>query len=261
MYPALWIAKTGLDAQQVRMSTISHNLANINTTGFKRGRAIFEDLLYQNVRQAGGDTSEETILPTGINLGTGVRVVATEKLFTQGGLEQTERPLDMAIRGRGFLEILLPDGTTAYTRDGTFQLDDQGRMVTSSGYEVQPGIVIPENAQSVTVGNDGGVSVLLPGQPQPSQLGSLQLSLFINPAGLQPMGENLFLETAASGSPQTGTPGIDGRGTLIQGSLESSNVNAVEELVNMIETQRAYEMNSRAISTTDDMLAYVNNNL
>ncbi len=261
MYEALWIAKTGLDAQQVRMSTISHNLANINTTGFKRGRAIFEDLLYQNVRQAGGDTSEESIMPTGMNLGTGVRVVATEKLFTQGGLEQTERPLDVAIRGRGFLEILLPDGTTAYTRDGTFQLDDQGRLVTSSGYEVQPGIVVPENTQSLTIGSDGTVSALLPGQAVPTQLGSLQLSLFINPSGLQPKGENLYLETAASGSPQTGTPGIDGRGTMIQGSLESSNVNAVEELVNMIETQRAYEMNSRAISTTDDMLAYVNNQL
>ncbi len=167
MYEALWIAKTGLDAQQVRMSTISHNLANINTTGFKRGRAIFEDLLYQNVRQAGGDTSEESIMPTGMNLGTGVRVVATEKLFTQGGLEQTERPLDVAIRGRGFLEILLPDGTTAYTRDGTFQLDDQGRLVTSSGYEVQPGIVVPENTQSLTIGSDGTVSALLPGQAVP----------------------------------------------------------------------------------------------
>ncbi len=261
MNPALWIGKTGLDAQQTRMAVISNNLANVSTAGFKRGRAVFEDLLYQNVRQVGAQSSQDTQLPSGLMLGTGVRTVATEKLFTQGNIVQTENPLDMAIQGRGFFQILLPDGSLGYTRDGSFQVDSQGQIVNASGYVLQPGINIPENAISVTIGSDGIISALTPGATAPTTLGNLQLADFVNPVGLQPMGDNLFLESAASGSPQTGTPGQNGIGTLVQGSIESSNVNVVEELVNMIEAQRAYEMNSKAISTTDQMLAYVSNNL
>jgi flagellar basal-body rod protein FlgG len=261
MNEALWIAKTGLDAQQTRMATISNNLANASTTGFKRGRAVFEDLLYQNLRQVGAQSSQDTQLPSGLMLGTGVRVVATEKLFTQGSLAQTENPLDVAIEGRGFLQVLLPDGTLAYTRDGSMQRDSQGQMVTASGYVMQPAITLPADAQSVNIGSDGTVSVVVPGSAAPTQVGSLQLADFINPTGLQPIGKNLFLESAASGSPQTGNPGLNGLGTLTQGYVEGSNVNVVEELVSMIETQRAYEMNSKAISTSDQMLAYVSNNL
>jgi flagellar basal-body rod protein FlgG len=261
MNPALWAAKTGLDAQQTRMTVVSNNLANVNTSGFKKGRAVFEDLLYQNVRQVGAATSQDTLAPSGLALGTGVRVVATEKLYTQGNLVQTGNPLDLAIEGRGFFQVALPDGTIAYTRDGSFQVNAEGELVTSSGYRVQPGINIPDAAQSVTIGADGTVSVQLAGQTAATQIGSLQLVDFINPAGLQARGENLLLETAASGAAQIGTPGLDGLGSIAQGSLESSNVNVVEELVNMIETQRAYEMNSKAIQTTDQMLEYVNNQL
>lgn len=261
MNKALWIAKTGLDAQQTRMSVISNNLANVNTTGFKKGRAVFEDLIYQTVRQAGAQAAQDTELPSGLMLGTGVRTVATEKMFTQGNVMQTENALDMAIEGRGFFQVLMPDGNIAYTRDGSFQLNSEGQLVTSSGYDVEPGIVIPEGALSVTVGEDGTVSATVAGNVAPIVVGNLQLADFINPAGLQPIGQNLFIETAASGAPQAGNPGIDGRGRLLQGFLESSNVNTVEELVNMIETQRAYEMNSKAISTADQMLQYVNNNL
>ena len=261
MNSALWVAKTGLDAQATRMTVISNNLANVATTGFKRGRAAFEDLLYQTVRQAGGQTSQQTQAPTGLNLGTGVRVVATDRQFAQGNLQQTQNPLDLAVNGRGFFQVTLPDGTTAYTRDGGFQVDSQGQLVTASGFAVQPGITIPEGTQSVTIGADGTVSVQLAGQAASQQVGSLTLSDFVNPAGLQSQGENLYIETAASGTPQTGTPGLSGLGRVVQGSLESSNVNVVEELVNMIETQRAYEMNAKAISTTDQMLAYVSNNL
>lgn len=261
MNPALWVAKTGVDAQQQRMAVISNNLANVNTTGFKRGRAVFEDLLYQNVRQVGAQSSQDTKLPSGLSLGTGVRTVATEKLFLQGNLVKTDNPLDVAIQGRGFIQILLPDGTFGYTRDGSFKLDDQGQLVTASGYALEPAINIPENALSVTIGSDGVVSATIPGDAAPVQIGALQLADFVNPAGLQPMGQNLFLETAASGAPQTGNPGLNGLGTLSQGFLESSNVNVVEELVNMIETQRAYEMNSKAISTVDGMLQFVTQTL
>jgi len=258
---ALWVAKTGLDAQQTRMSVVSNNLANVNTTGFKRGRAVFEDLLYQNVTQAGGATSQSTESPTGLTTGTGVRVVATEKTFTQGSALQTGNALDVLIQGRGFFQVLQPDGTLAYSRDGSFKIDSEGRLVTSSGYEIQPSLTIPSDAQSVTIGLDGTVQATLAGQTSPTSLGTLQLADFINPAGLQPKGQNLFLETAASGSPQVANPGLEGLGTLVQGSLEGSNVNVVEELVSMIETQRAYEMNSKAISTSDQMLQYLNNNL
>lgn len=261
MNQGLWIAKTGLDAQQTRMAVVSNNLANVNTTGFKQGRAVFEDLLYQNVRQSGGQTSQDTELPSGMNLGTGVRIVATEKLFTQGSVLQTDNRLDVAINGRGFFQVEQPDGTLAYSRDGTFQLNDQGELVTASGYRIQPGITIPDAAQSVTIGKDGTVSVRLPGQSSTTQVGSLQTVDFINPVGLQPVGENLYIETASSGTAQAGTPGQNGLGSLNQGALEGSNVNVVSELVNMIETQRAYEMNSKAISTNDQMMQYINNNL
>ena len=261
MTQALWIAKTGLDAQQTRMAVVSNNLANVNTTGFKQGRAVFEDLLYQTVRQSGGSSSEDTLLPTGMNLGTGVRVVATEKLHTQGSVLNTEQALDVAINGRGFLQILKPDGGLAYTRDGALKMNDQGELVTSSGYIVQPGISIPDGAQSITIGSDGIVSVKLPNQTSPSQVGSLELADFINPVGLQAIGENLYVETASSGPAQSGTPGLTGLGTIVQGALEGSNVNVVAELVNMIETQRAYEMNSKAISTNDQMMQYINQNL
>jgi flagellar basal-body rod protein FlgG len=261
MNPALWAAKTGLDAQQTRMTVTSNNLANVNTTGYKKGRAVFEDLLYQNVRQVGASTSQDTQAPTGLSLGTGVRVVATEKNYSQGNMQQTGNPLDLAVNGRGFFQVLLPDGTLGYTRDGNFKVNSTGELVTSSGYRVQPGINIPDGTQSVSVGKDGVVTVQRAGESTPSQVGSIQIFDFINPAGLQPRGENMLVESAASGTAQGGTPGLNGLGFVEQGALESSNVNVVEELVNMIETQRAYEMNSKAISTTDQMLEYVTQQL
>lgn len=261
MNQALWIAKTGLEAQQNRLSTVSNNLANVNTTGFKRARAVFEDLLYQNLRQAGGQSSQETELPTGLSLGTGVRTVATQKLHTQGNLIQTNNTFDTAIQGKGFFQILKPNGDIGYTRNGEFQINSTGQLVNSSGYRVQPDIIVPENALSVTIGADGVVSVTQPGNPAPAQVGVIQIADFVNPAGLQSIGGNLLVETGASGAPVVGSPDTSNLGSLIQGSIESSNVNVVEELVNMIETQRAYEMNSKAISTADQMLQYVNNNL
>jgi flagellar basal-body rod protein FlgG len=261
MNPALWVAKTGLDAEQTRMRVIANNLANVNTTGFKRGRPVFEDLLYQNVRQVGAASSQDAVLPSGLMLGTGVRTVATEKLFFQGNVLQTDNPLDVAIQGRGFFQVLRPDGSLAYTRDGSFQINENGDIVTSSGAQLQPAITVPENTLSLTIGVNGTVSALVAGSTAPTEIGTLEIADFINPAGLQPIGENLFVESAASGAPQPGTPGLTGLGGLIQGSLESSNVNIVEELVNMIETQRAYEVNSRAISTTDEMLRFLTNNV
>ena len=256
MDSALWIAKTGVDAMQTRMAVISNNLANANTTGFKTARAVFQDLLYQNVRQVGSQSSQDTQLPSGLSLGTGVRTVSTEKLFTQGDVTKTDNSLDVAIQGRGFLQILMPDGTVGYTRDGSFKLDSQGQLVTASGYALQPSITIPANAQSVSIGTDGTVSVTVPGSTTPTTLGTLQLVDFVNPAGLQSAGANLYTESAASGTPQPGNPGSNGLGTLSQGYLEGSNVNVVEQLVNMIETQRAYEMNSKAISTVDHMMQF-----
>ncbi|MDH3587973.1 MAG: flagellar basal-body rod protein FlgG [Gammaproteobacteria bacterium] len=261
MNTALWAAKTGLDAQQTKIAVISNNLANASTAGFKAGRAMFEDLVYQNIRQVGGQSSQQTQLPSGLMLGTGVRVVATAKTFGQGAVSQTDNPLDVAIVGRGFFQVLLPDGTLTYTRDGAFQVNADGELVTSSGYPVQPGINIPGNAQSVTIGDDGVVSASLAGQADPIQVGTIQLVDFINPAGLQARGQNMFLETAASGPAQAGTPGLNGLGTVQQNALESSNVNVVAELVSMIETQRAYELNSRAVATSDEMLQYLTNNI
>jgi flagellar basal-body rod protein FlgG len=261
MNPALWVAKTGLDAQQTRLSVVSNNLANVSTNGYKRSRAVFEDLLYQNVRQPGSQTSQDTILPTGLMLGTGVRTVATQKMHTQGAPQQTGNGFDVMIQGRGFFQVLMPSGETGYTRDGAFHIDANGQLVTSNGYLVQPVITVPENALSIDIGADGTVNATIPGQAQPSQLGVLQTADFVNPAGLQPVGENLYIETVSSGAPIAGNPGLEGMGTILQGALEGSNVNAVEELVNMIETQRAYEMNSKAISTADQMLSYVNQQL
>jgi len=261
MNKALWVAKTGLEAQQTRMSVISNNLANVNTTGFKRDRAVFEDLLYQNVRQVGAQSSQDTRLPSGLQLGTGVRTVATEKIQTLGNVVQTGNSLDVAVQGRGFFQVLKPDGNIGYSRDGSFKMDETGQLVTASGYVIQPAITLPNNSTSLTIGSDGIVSSLTPGSATPTQLGSIQLADFINPGGLQAVGQNLFDETASSGSPSTGTPGLNGLGTVIQGALETSNVNVVEELVNMIETQRAYEMNSKAIQTTDRMLQFVTSNL
>jgi len=260
MNQSLWIAKTGLDAQQTKLTTISNNLANASTAGFKRSRAVFEDLLYQNVRQSGAQSSQDTTLPSGLMLGLGVRTVATEKLFSQGNLVETGNAFDVAIEGRGFIEVLMPDGSQAYTRDGSFQIDNQGQLVTSSGYVVQPAITVPEGAQSVSIGSDGTVSVVTPGSAIATQVGNVQLTDFINPAGLMPMGKNLYVETGSSGTPQAGNPGVNGLGTIMQGFIESSNVNVVEELVNMIETQRAYEINSRDISTSDQMLQFNTNN-
>jgi len=258
---ALWISKTGLETQQTRMAVISNNLANVSTTGFKRGRGIFQDLIYQNIRQPGGQTSEDTNLPSGLMLGSGVRTVATEKIFAQGNFVQTENAYDVAVSGRGFIQIQMPGGEIGYTRDGSFRADDQGQLVTASGYLVQPGISVPPNAQSISISADGTVSAVIAGSVAQNQLGNIQLADFINPSGMQPVGDNLFIETVASGAPQVGTPGLGGLGSLVQGSLESSNVNVVEELVNMIEAQRAYEMNSKAVSAVDGMLRNLNQTL
>jgi flagellar basal-body rod protein FlgG len=254
MIRSLWIAKTGLDAQQTQLDVISNNLANVGTSGFKRSRAVFEDLLYQTVRQPGAQSSQQTQLPTGLQIGAGVRPVATERVFTQGNLQQTGNSLDLAINGQGFFQVALPDGTTAYTRDGSLHLDNQGQLVTSSGFTLTPAITIPAGAQSITVGRDGTVSVTQAGSSTPTQVGAIQLANFVNPAGLQARGENLAVETAASGSPSTNAPGSNGVGVLSQGYIETSNVNVVEELVNMIQTQRAYEINSKAVQSSDQML-------
>lgn len=254
MIRSLWISKTGLDAQQTQMDVVANNLANVSTNGFKRSRAVFEDLLYQNIRQPGAQSSQQTQLPSGLQIGTGVRPVAAERIHTQGNLQQSGSKLDIAIQGSGFFPVLMPDGTTGYTRDGSFQTDGQGQLVTASGFVVQPAMTIPADATSVTIAQDGVVSVTQAGSVTPVQIGQMQLATFINPAGLQSNGQNLYLETASSGAPSTGAPGANGTGTLVQGFLETSNVNVVEELVNMIQTQRAYEINSKAITTSDQML-------
>ncbi|MBS1189627.1 MAG: hypothetical protein H6R10_1419 [Rhodocyclaceae bacterium] len=254
MIRSLWIARTGLDAQQTQLDVIANNLANVSTNGFKRGRAVFEDLLYQTIRQPGAQSSQQTQVPTGLQLGTGAKPVATARVFTQGNLQKTDNALDVAINGNGFFQVLLPDGTTAYTRDGSFQKDNQGQIVTADGFPVQPNITIPANAQSLTIGQDGTVTVTQPGNAAPTQIGSIQLATFVNPAGLQSIGQNLFLETAASGTPTPNTPGTNGAGSVNQAYVETSNVNVAEELVTMIQTQRAYELNSKVVSTSDQML-------
>jgi flagellar basal-body rod protein FlgG len=258
---ALWAAKTGLDAQNTQMSVIANNLANSNTTGFKSDRAAFQDLMYQNVQQVGAQSTQNTQYSTGLSVGTGVRIAATEKNYIQGSVLQTGGNLDMSVTGLGFFQITMPDGTISYTRDGSFSMDSQGNVVTASGYPLSPAITIPANAQSVTVGGDGTVSVTTAGSTKPTTVGQIQLASFINVQGLQPTGNNLLAESASSGAPQVGTPGTSGLGTLNSGSLETSNVNTVTELVNMIQCQRAYEMNSKAITTTDQMLQYLTQNI
>ena len=255
MINSLWIARTGLDAQQTSLDVIANNLANTSTNGFKRARPVFEDLLYQTLRQPGAQSSQSTQIPSGLQLGTGVRPVSTARIHTQGSLQQTGNDLDVAINGAGFLQVLLPDGTTAYTRDGSFQRDNQGQLVTSSGYAVQPSITIPANALTTTISNDGVVSITQAGNASATQVGTLQLATFINVGGLQSVGENLFMETASSGTPTPSTPGTNGAGVLNQRYVETSNVNVAEELVSMIQTQRAYELNSKVVSTSDQMLA------
>ena len=254
MFNALWIAKTGMEAQQMQLDVISNNLANSSTNGFKRAHAVFEDLMYQNLRQAGSATSEQSQLPTGLQVGLGVRTVATSRTFTQGSLQQSGNGLDVAIQGNGFFQITMPDGTINYTRDGAFQVNAQGQIVTSNGLPVANGITVPANATNVSISSDGNVTATIPGQVAPQPIGTIATASFINPAGLDPRGQNLFAETAASGQPNTGAPGTNGLGQLMQGFLETSNVNVVQELVTMIQTQRAYEMNSKAIQTSDQML-------
>jgi flagellar basal-body rod protein FlgG len=254
MIRSLWIARTGLDAQQTQLDVISNNLANVSTNGFKRGRAVFEDLLYQTLRQPGAQSSQQTQIPSGVQLGTGVRPVSTARIFTQGNIQKTDNSLDVAVQGNGFFQVLLPDGTTGYTRDGSFQKDNQGQIVTADGYPVQPNITIPANALTVSIGTDGTVSITQSGTAATTQIGSIQLATFINPGGLQSIGQNLFLETAASGTPTPNTPGTNGAGIVNQGYVETSNVNVAEELVTMIQTQRAYELNSKVVSTSDAML-------
>ena len=261
MDASLWIAKTGLTAQQTRMSVISNNLANVNTTGFKKDRAVFEDLLYQNIVPAGGQVDAESETPTGLMLGTGTRVVATEKLHAQGNIITTENALDLAISGDGYFSVQQADGTIAYTRDGSFKLSAEGNVVTAGGQAVFPAVTVPQNAASLTIGRDGTVTVELANGGGSSQIGQLQLSRFVNNSGLQPIGRNLLQQTNASGDPIVVLPGVDGAGMLMQGAIEASNVNVVEEMVNMIETQRAYEVNSKAISAADGMLRFLNNNL
>ncbi|MDR0529866.1 MAG: flagellar basal-body rod protein FlgG [Zoogloeaceae bacterium] len=256
MIRSLWIARTGLDAQQTNIDVIANNLANVSTGGFKKSRAIFEDLLYQVIRQPGAQTTQQTQVSNGLQLGTGVQPVSTARIFTQGNIQFTDNALDVAINGEGFLQILMPDGTTAYTRNGAFQKDNQGNIVTPDGYPLQPNINIPANALSISIANDGVVTVTLAGAPQtPVQIGQIQLATFINPGGLLSMGENLFLESGSSGAPTPNTPGQNGSGTLRQRYIETSNVDVAEELVTMIEAQRAYELNSKVVSTSDQMLA------
>jgi flagellar basal-body rod protein FlgG len=254
MIRSLWIAKTGLDAQQTNLDVISHNLANVSTNGFKRQRAVFEDLLYQNMRQPGAMANQQNQVPSGLQLGVGVKPVSTEHIHTQGSLQRTDNPLDMAINGQGFFQIQMPDGTLAYTRDGAFQRDNTGQVVTSGGYPLSPAITIPEDVRSITISRDGIVSVVQANQAAPVEVGNVQLATFVNYGGLQSVGENLYVETASSGAPTPNTPGLNGSGLLNQGMVETSNVNVAEELVTMIQTQRAYEMNSRAIQTSDNML-------
>jgi flagellar basal-body rod protein FlgG len=255
MIRSLWIAKTGLDAQQTQLDVISNNLANVSTNGFKRARPVFEDLLYQTMRQPGAPSSQQTQVPSGLQVGTGVRTTATVRVFNQGNLQQTGNSLDLAVSGQGFFQVLMPDGTVGYSRDGSFQVDSQGQMVTSNGFPLQPPITIPPNSLSITIGQDGTVSATQSGSSAPVQVGVLQLASFVNPAGLHATGQNLYTETAASGTPNVNTAGTNGLGLISQGFVETSNVNVVEELVGMIQTQRAYEINSKAIQTSDQMLS------
>lgn len=252
---ALHTAATGMMAQELNVQVISNNIANMRTTGYKRQRAEFQDMLYEHVRRVGTQTSAQgNVLPAGVELGSGVKTVGTPRIMSQGTLLPTQKEMDVAIRGDGFFRVLLPDGRTAYTRDGSFELDSQGRIVTAQGYVVQPGMSIPNNASGFTVNAQGQVSVNLPGQTAPTQVGQFDLAIFINRAGLQGVGDNLYVETPASGTPQTGQPGTDAFGSLQQGNLEQANVEAVNEITDLIAAQRAYEMNAKVITAADQML-------
>ncbi len=254
MINSLWISKTGMEAQQMQLDVISNNLANVSTNGFKKSHAVFEDLMYQNLRQVGSPSTEQSSLPTGLQVGLGVRTVATSRNFSQGTLQQSNNNLDVAVQGNGFLQVTLPDGTTGYSRDGALQIDNAGRLVNSTGLVVSGGITVPANATAVAIGQDGAVTASIPGNVAAQAIGNITIASFINPAGLEPKGQNIYTETAASGQPNVGAPGSNGLGTLMQGFVETSNVNVVQELVSMIQTQRAYEMNSKAIQTSDQML-------
>ncbi|MES2420451.1 MAG: flagellar basal-body rod protein FlgG [Pseudomonadota bacterium] len=258
---AMHIARTGLDAQDTRMRVISNNLANVNTTGFKKDRAAFEALAYQVVTTPGTQSTAETKYATGLNLGTGVKLQGTARIDTQGAMQTTGNSLDLALDGDGYFQVQMPGGTLGYTRAGNFSRSAEGLLVTSEGYQVQPGITVPQGTTSITIGSDGTVSATVPGQTDAQQIGQIQVASFPNGAGLQATGDNYLVETAASGAANVGIAGQDGRGNIKQGMLEASNVNVVEELVDMIETQRAYEVNSKMISATDDMLKYVNQNI
>lgn len=258
---AMHIARTGLDAQDTRMRVISNNLANVNTTGFKRDRASFETLAYQVVTAPGSASTSETRYATGLNLGTGVRVQGTARINTQGSFQTTNNALDLALDGEGYFQVQLPGGQLGYTRAGNFSRSPEGLLVTSEGYQVMPGVTVPEGATSITIGSDGTVSATVPGQTEASQIGQIQIAAFPNAAGLQSIGDNYLIETGASGAVNLGIAGQDGRGQIRQGMLEGSNVNVVEELVDMIETQRAYEVNSKMISASDEMLKYINQNI
>jgi flagellar basal-body rod protein FlgG len=262
MNPALWISKTGLDAQAKEIAVISNNLANASTIGYKKSRAVFEDLLYQNINQPGGRSAQDTAMPSGLMLGAGTKVVATQKIHTQGDMINTDNALDLMIQGEGMFEILMPDGSSAYSRNGQFTMDDEGNIVTpGAGYLLQPQVTVPEDALSIIVSQDGEVSITLQGQAEPAVVGQINTVNFINPTGLEPIGQNLYVETSVSGAPQEGVPGLGGYGLLVQGALETSNVNTTEELVNLIESQRVYEMNSKVISAVDQMLSYINQQL
>ena len=261
MMNALWVSKTGLEAQDLALTTVSNNLANVSTTGFKKDRPVFEDLIYQIQRQPGANTSADSRLPSGLQLGTGVRTAGTQKIFTEGSLEITDNPLDLAINGRGFFQILMPDGTIGYTRDGTFHINNEGVVVNANGYPLEPEIAIPDQTSELNISQDGIVQAVMFGDPAPQELGQIDIVDFINPAGLQSAGGNIFMETAASGAPQAGVPSEDGFGAMIQGALENSNVEVVEELVKMITVQRSYEMNSKVVSAADQMLQFLTQNV
>jgi flagellar basal-body rod protein FlgG len=258
---AMHIARTGLDAQDMRMRVISNNLANVNTTGFKKDRAAFETLAYQVVTSPGAQSSAETKYATGLNLGTGVKIQGTARIDTQGAMQTTGNSLDLALDGDGYFQVQMPNGQLGYTRAGNFSRSPEGLLVTSEGYQVMPGITVPQGTTNITIGTDGTVSATVPGQSDAQNIGQIQVASFPNGAGLQQSGDNYLLETAASGAANLGIAGQDGRGRVRQGMLEASNVNVVEELVDMIETQRAYEVNSKMISATDDMLKYINQNV
>ena len=262
MNSALWISKTGLEAQTKDIAVISNNLANASTIGFKKSRAVFEDLLYQNISQPGDRSAQDTEMPSGLMIGAGTKVVATQMIHSQGDMLTTDNALDLMIQGEGFFEILLPDGNAAYSRNGQFTLNEEGDLVTpGAGYLLQPQITIPDNAISIIVSQDGEVSVSLPGEPEPAVVGQINITNFVNPTGLQAVGQNLFIETSVSGAPLEGVPSLEGFGMIVQGALETSNVNTTEELVNLIESQRVYEMNSKVISAVDEMLSYINQQL